>query len=110
MLPTRVMAGFPFLSPIPGIELNTDNPRLVDHWCRRPRKTQSPAIQQLPVNSAILSPAEGSSVSQYDDEVTVKGYAVAGGGRAVVRVDVSADGGETWTTAELKPTSQPLYR
>lgn len=49
-------------------------------------------------------------MSQYDDEVTVKGYAAAGGGRAVVRVDVSADGGETWTTAELKPTSQPLYR
>ncbi|CAM9418603.1 unnamed protein product [Ectocarpus sp. 4 AP-2014] len=70
----------------------------------------SPAIQQLPINSAILSPADGSSVSQYDDEVTVKGYAVAGGGRAVVRVDVSADGGETWTSAELKPTSQPLYR
>lgn len=71
---------------------------------------QVPAIQHLPINSAILSPADGSSVSEYDDEVTVKGYAVAGGGRAVVRVDVSADGGETWTTAELKPTGQPLYR
>ncbi|CAM9501399.1 unnamed protein product, partial [Choristocarpus tenellus] len=41
---------------------------------------------------------------------TVKGYAVSGGGRAVVRVDVSADGGSTWQEAELKPTSQPLNR
>lgn len=49
-------------------------------------------------------------MSPYDEEVTVKGYALAGGGRAVVRVDVSADGGETWISADLKPTSQPLYR
>lgn len=49
-------------------------------------------------------------MSPYDEEVTVKGYALAGGGRAVVRVDVSADGGETWTSADLKPTSQPLNR
>ena len=73
-------------------------------------RKQSPAIQELPVNSAILSPADGSSVSPYDEDVTVQGYALAGGGRAVVRVDVSADGGETWITAELKPTTQTLNR
>lgn len=73
-------------------------------------REQSPAIQELPVNSAILSPADGSSVSPHDEEVTVQGYALAGGGRAVVRVDVSADGGETWISAELKPTAQTLNR
>ena len=49
-------------------------------------------------------------MSPYDEDVTVQGYALAGGGRAVVRVDVSADGGDTWISAELKPTAQSLNR
>jgi len=35
--------------------------------------------------------------------VTVRGIAWGGGGSAVNRVDVSIDGGETWTRAELLP-------
>ncbi|CAL5354438.1 unnamed protein product [Camellia sinensis] len=31
--------------------------------------------------------------------ITVKGYAVSGGGRAIKRVDVSIDGGRTWVEA-----------
>jgi hypothetical protein len=39
--------------------------------------------------------------------VTVKGVAWSGGGRKVERVDVSIDGGKTWTAAELyKPIEQ----
>lgn len=41
----------------------------------------------------------------------VKGYAWSGGGRGVIRVDVSADGGKTWKTATLRQDkSQSLYR
>lgn len=41
----------------------------------------------------------------------VKGYAWSGGGRGVVRVDVSADGGKTWKTAELnRHENQKLSR
>lgn len=36
------------------------------------------------------------------DGVPVRGYAYSGGGRKIVRVDVSADGGDTWTEAELE--------
>lgn len=36
----------------------------------------------------------------------VRGYAWSGGGREVARVDVSADGGKTWGTAELKMLPQ----
>jgi sulfite oxidase len=36
-------------------------------------------------------------------QLTVRGYAWSGGGRGVVRVDVSADGGRSWTTARLAP-------
>lgn len=33
--------------------------------------------------------------------MSVKGYAWSGGGRGIVRVDVTADGGKTWHTAGL---------
>ncbi|XP_073772157.1 sulfite oxidase, mitochondrial isoform X1 [Danio rerio] len=61
----------------------------------------APAIQELPIQSAITHPAEGSSVERGDEEVTIKGYAWSGGGREVVRVDVSVDGGNTWHVAKL---------
>ena len=35
------------------------------------------------------------------EEVVLKGYAYSGGGRAVVRVDVTIDGGTTWQQAQL---------
>ncbi|KAI4895484.1 hypothetical protein NFI96_016433 [Prochilodus magdalenae] len=62
----------------------------------------APAIQELPVQSAITHPVEGWTVDRHMKEMTVKGYAWSGGGREVVRVDVSADGGKTWHVAELQ--------
>ncbi|XP_072521982.1 sulfite oxidase, mitochondrial isoform X2 [Salminus brasiliensis] len=62
----------------------------------------APAIQELPVQSAITQPADGATVDRDLEEVTVKGYAWSGGGREVVRVDVSVDGGKTWHVAELQ--------
>ncbi|NXF83751.1 SUOX oxidase, partial [Sclerurus mexicanus] len=53
----------------------------------------------LPVQSAITQPRPGAAVPP--GELTVKGYAWSGGGREVVRVDVSLDGGRTWRAAEL---------
>ncbi|XP_061883632.1 sulfite oxidase, mitochondrial isoform X1 [Entelurus aequoreus] len=62
----------------------------------------APAIQELPVQSAVTTPADGTVVSRDDEQLTVKGYAWSGGGREVVRVDVSLDGGKTWQVARLK--------
>lgn len=62
----------------------------------------APAIQELPVQSAITIPADGAVVDRSDEEMTIKGYAWSGGGREVVRVDVSIDGGKTWKIAHLK--------
>lgn len=45
-----------------------------------------------------------------DNHVEVKGYAWSGGGRKIVRVDVSADDGETWHTANLVQDASPLYK
>ena len=38
------------------------------------------------------------------------GYAYSGGGQPIIRVDVSADDGTTWTTAELRPIDARRYR
>ena len=66
---------------------------------------------QLPVTSLICSPQEGVTVKSSDKGVTVKGVAWSGGGREVIRVDVSCDGGKTWQVAELtKDEEQPLGR
>lgn len=51
--------------------------------------------------------AQASSSSACADQtppaepIALQGYAYSGGGRAIARVDVSLDGGETWDQAEL---------
>ncbi|MFG2043643.1 sulfite oxidase [Dactylosporangium sp. NPDC048998] len=57
------------------------------------------------LNSAILTPSEGSHVLAGPNVVT--GYATAGEHRAVARVDVSADGGKTWRVADIEPSPGP---
>lgn len=64
----------------------------------------APSIQAMPITSLICEPSTGDKVD--DEEFTVKGYAWSGGGQGIIRVDVSADGGKTWHTAELKKVPQ----
>jgi len=67
-----------------------------------------PSLQEQPVQSAITVPDCNAKVV-VGEPFTVKGYSYSGGGRAIIRVDVSADGGQSWTTATLKEGSeQPL--
>jgi sulfite oxidase len=49
------------------------------------------------LNSDVLSPADGETVAA--GPVEVRGYAFAGGERHVERVDVSVDGGASWSQA-----------
>ena len=56
-------------------------------------------LGEVALNSAILQPVDGQAVAA--GPTTVRGYAFAGGGRRVARVDVSADGGTSWCQAEL---------
>ena len=57
------------------------------------------SLGTVALNSAILTPVDGERVPP--GCVLVTGYAYAGGERAVARVDVSTDGGSTWTQADL---------
>lgn len=61
---------------------------------------QAQSIQEMPVQSAITKIARGAS--QGEGSTSVSGFAFSGGGRRIIRVDVSADGGKTWKQAHLK--------
>lgn len=58
---------------------------------------EAQAIQETPVQSAITNIKKANG----NNKTTVQGFAFSGGGRGIVRVDVSADGGKTWKQAEL---------
>lgn len=61
----------------------------------------APAIYGMPVQSTMVTPVEGQWLAPGQKEVTVKGYALSGGGNRVVKVMVSADDGHSWTNASL---------
>lgn len=64
--------------------------------------SKSPAIQNMPVTSAICIPSPNQQISRNkNDSITVKGYAWSGGGNKIVRVDLTADGGKSWHVAKL---------
>lgn len=77
-----------------------------DYKCFGPNDTEkpnwdtAPAIQEMPVQSAIthIYPAHGNGEAQ---DVLIEGYAFSGGGRKIIRVDISIDGGRTWNQAEM---------
>jgi sulfite oxidase len=56
-------------------------------------------LGELSINAVICSPVDGAVLPA--GSILVQGYAMAGGGRTVERVDLSIDGGVTWSVAEL---------
>lgn len=75
-----------------------DGPAAEKWWDRLP------PLMDMPVNSVIGVPASGARVaaSSADGTVEVIGYALPGGGNGPVRrVEVSGDGGRTWSDAEI---------
>lgn len=71
--------------------------------------SRAPAIQELPVQSAFTHIREMQGTDERLNEVhglqkdaaCLQGYAFSGGGREIIRVDISADDGKTWRQAEL---------
>jgi len=72
--------------------------------------SSAPAIQDVPVQSAITDPPSGSPVDPDEDELVVKGYAWSGAGNGIIRVDVTLDGGRSWTSADLMQHGIPQKR
>jgi hypothetical protein len=63
------------------------------------------SLGRLNLTSAILSPDDGARLPAGPTHVT--GYALAGQSRTVARVDVSLDGGQTWTQAAVDDPPSP---
>ncbi|KAF5013467.1 hypothetical protein FDECE_543 [Fusarium decemcellulare] len=87
-----------------------------DYKCFGPNQTHvdwdtAPAIQELPVQSAITTCKLGDwTKSQKDDKsethtkpASLTGYAYSGGGRSIIRVDISFDNGKSWSQASILP-------
>lgn len=72
-----------------------------------PDWSKAKSIQEMPITSAITSISNPSSQipsnSNHEGSkpIRVEGYAYSGGGREIVRVDISIDSGRTWDQAEL---------
>ncbi|KAL3935340.1 MAG: hypothetical protein SGBAC_009125 [Bacillariaceae sp.] len=83
----------------------------LSHWPPK-RLDQAPIVQEMPVQSFVCNPPQNSVIGgKFATDVTVRGVAWSGGGRKIERVDVSIDGGKTWTAAELyKPIEQRRNR
>jgi len=65
-------------------------------------------INELNLNSAIAYPGHQEVVPLTAKATyTIKGYAYNGGGRKIIRLEVSTDGGKTWTLAKLSHPGEP---
>jgi sulfite oxidase len=60
-------------------------------------------LGEMNLTSVICSPENNERLTS--GLVTVCGYAATGGDRQIARVEISSDGGETWTQAELDNTN-----
>lgn len=92
-----------------------------DYKCFGPNQTKvdwdaAPAIQEMPIQSAItglklgnqttIPKAEDDTTPQSAQELAASGYAFSGGGRSIIRVDISTDNGKTWGQAKLLPNHE----
>jgi len=67
-------------------------------------------INDINIQSAIRSPEHKEIVTPTEGTYTVRGYAFAGGGRKVIRAEVSLDEGRTWTLATIKRFEADWYK
>ncbi len=63
------------------------------------------SMSSLPLNCDILVPADHAEISA--GPLTIRGWALAGDGRDISRVDVSLDEGRAWQQAHLEPAVNP---
>jgi sulfite oxidase len=67
--------------------------------------TQGQMLGPLPLNSVIFRPRAGELLKA--GQMSIQGYASASEGHYIERVELSSDGGATWTHATLREQPQP---
>ena len=81
-------------------QVTTYEQSLEERWWYKPEYI----FNELNLNSAIASPDHGSEIDlakNLTKEFLIQGYAYAGGGSPVTRVEVSLDEGGTWVCADI---------
>mmetsp|Transcript_17102 Transcript_17102/g.53384 ORF Transcript_17102/g.53384 Transcript_17102/m.53384 type:complete len:517 (-) Transcript_17102:1080-2630(-) len=68
-----------------------------------------PSIHELPTQCAFSAPAPGDAVAADEESFEARGWALGSAGRAIHRVEVSADGGATWIQADLDEGADQPY-
>jgi sulfite oxidase len=66
--------------------------------------SSAPAIMDTPVTSYICSHENGQTITK--GPVTFQGYAFSGGGRSIIRVEISTDQGKTWEIGKVVHKTQ----
>jgi sulfite oxidase len=67
--------------------------------------TQGQMLGALPLNSVIFHPCKGELLKA--GPICIQGYTTAGEGHTIERVELSSEGGATWTTATLLEQPRP---
>lgn len=67
--------------------------------------SQGVMLGEIPVNAVISYPQDRQTLMT--GPIWVQGYALTGSGNSIKRVEVSPDGGKTWTAAHLQSQSNP---
>jgi hypothetical protein len=66
-------------------------------------------INQLNINGAIAYPAHDEVIPMTQKTYTFKGYAYSGGGRKVIRCELSFDGGLSWKLGTINVREEPRW-
>ncbi|KAI9107125.1 hypothetical protein K1719_022653 [Acacia pycnantha] len=78
-----------------------------DAWWYKPEYI----ITELNINSVVTTPCHGEilPINSWTTQrlYVLRGYAYSGGGRKVTRVEVTLNGGESWSVATLEHTEKP---
>eukprot|EP01103_Thecamoeba_quadrilineata_P005309 TRINITY_DN15125_c0_g1_i1.p1 TRINITY_DN15125_c0_g1~~TRINITY_DN15125_c0_g1_i1.p1 ORF type:complete len:409 (-),score=78.93 TRINITY_DN15125_c0_g1_i1:74-1300(-) len=80
-----------------------------EHWADPTHVNGPVEMAEYPVNCVILAP-HGAKTNNLpaNSPVVIRGYAIAGGGRPIVRIDISSNDGKSWQPAKIIP--QPLVK
>ena len=97
------MASVKWLKRITVLDTNYEGFFQTDRYIIEDETGNAVPLTNMGIKSVIGSPAEGDEVRM--GEVCVKGAAWSGGER-ITAVDVSCDGGETWTRADVVGPSE----
>lgn len=89
--------GYPLRLIVPGA-VGSRSVKWLNHIKLTQQQTGN-GYQELPINSGVCVPSPNSTL--HGDTLDTKGWAFSGGGRSVIRVDLTIDGGKTWHEADL---------